>query len=220
MDVVYLYRESLKGTVLRFSLRSLKNLTHDRVFIIGDKPDWIQNVKYVRYPDVFKRSSTNQWFKLLKACSTDVSQRFILMDDDHLIMEPTEIPYYSRGLIKDIKPNNTDFYRDLKRTGELFENAISYNKVHAPIVYDKNKVLDLVNHYSVVKGRYLHKSLYGNHYGCVHQYMDDCKARSWGEFEKKLGNKIVSTSPKVEQDPRFKETLLKYFPKKSKYEKS
>lgn len=223
MDIVYPYRESLDGLVFRFSLRSLQNLPHDRVFVIGDRPKWIQNVEYVRYPDAHKRASANSWFKLLKACMTDVSQRFIFMDDDHLIMKPRkDIPYFSRGLIKDIKPNKTDFYRDLKRTGELFDIAICYNKVHAPIVYDKHKVLKLIKRYPIVKSRCLHKSLYGNYYKCAHQIMGDCKARTWDQFETKLrmGDSIISTSPKVEADPRFKEALLRYFPKRSKHEKT
>lgn len=210
--------------MLRFSLRSLQNIKHDRVFIVGDKPGWIQNVEYIRYPDAFKRASLNTWYKLLKVCRSNVSQKFILMDDDYMIMKPTvEIPYYSRGTIEEVIRNHksrTEFYYDLKKTGKIFSHAICFNKVHCPIIYDKKKVLELPKKYNF-KGT-LHKSLYGNHYKCDPTPAGECKARSWKSFIAKLkrGDRFVSTSPKVEGNPEFKKVMLKKFPEKSCYEKN
>ncbi len=223
MDVVYLFRAGPRDSLaLRFSLRSLKNMSYDKVYIVGDKPEWIENVVHIRYSDTTKRGSLNTFFKLIRACKVpELSQEFILMDDDHLILRPVEeIPYYSSGLISEVKKAKTQFYYDLQRTGALFDNAISFNKVHVPIVYDKDKVLELASVYDL-KNKYLHKSLYGNHFKCVPVKIGDAKARSMPLFKRKLATgSFVSLSDNVEKNLSTKVLLKKYFPKRSVYEKT
>lgn len=45
-DVIYKYKATGDGDELRYSLRSLENLPHGNVHIIGDRPEWVNNVTH------------------------------------------------------------------------------------------------------------------------------------------------------------------------------
>lgn len=49
MDILYLCRPG-ENLELRYSLRSLRNVPHGRVWIFGDCPDWVTNVNLVHQP--------------------------------------------------------------------------------------------------------------------------------------------------------------------------
>ncbi len=223
MDIIYLYKKAPQsGIALRFSLRSISHIPHDKVYVIGDRPKWLTGVIHIPFQDIENRSLMGQWEKIIMACKMGgVSQKFLLMHDDHLIMKPIkDILYYHRGYISDIKKNKTRHYHDLKRTGELFDKALSFDKIHTPVVFDKDKFLALLDNYNI-KNRYLYKSLYGNHYGVESEYIKDCKARNFSILMQKLrdGDIFISLSPAVEKNKNLKKILLKYFPKKSPHEK-
>jgi hypothetical protein len=101
LDIVYKY--SHKKAIwheLRYSLRSLKNIPHDRVFIVGDKPEWIQNVIHVPFEDFnFTNKDCNIIAKLLKVCQTDISEDFIQMSDDMIICKPVDADYFREPIV-------------------------------------------------------------------------------------------------------------------------
>lgn len=103
MDVVYFVRKGDANDELRYSLRSLKNLPHDNVFIAGYKPKWCKNINHI--PVDQTESKTLNVRKNIQAalnCS-DVSNDFIYMNDDFYIMQPIEkLPLLTRGTIEDV----------------------------------------------------------------------------------------------------------------------
>ena len=46
MDIVYPIKKTIKNEDLRYSLRSLCNIEHNKVFIIGELPDWVSEEVY------------------------------------------------------------------------------------------------------------------------------------------------------------------------------
>src|SRR5689334_9814543 len=90
MDVIYPYKRSPGDFELRYSLRSLENVPHDRVIIAGDFPSCISDrVTVVRNPrhdaDRYISSTSNILAAMERA---DVSDNFIVMNDDIFVLKP------------------------------------------------------------------------------------------------------------------------------------
>lgn len=98
-DVVYPLR-CFGGVELRYSLRSLRNLPHGRVFVAGDCPEWarVTHIETTRYPHPFVDAQRN----ILAACDSDrVSDPFVLMNDDFFITRAVGgVPVLSRGRMR------------------------------------------------------------------------------------------------------------------------
>ena len=49
MDIVYLIKVDPENDSeeLRYSLRSLKNIPHQKVILVGEKPEWVTNVEFI-----------------------------------------------------------------------------------------------------------------------------------------------------------------------------
>lgn len=188
MDVVYVYKLQ-KSDELKWSVKSLRNIEHGRVIVVGDQPD--VDVEHFKPP-------VNRWSmlspvhdvinKLKYACTLDISGDFILMNDDFFICKPTEIPVAHRGTLEDhIKWRNLkdNYTGQLKKTKEYLENMgidkpLSY-ELHLPMVFNKQKLADLIEdilpnimHSSPI----LIRSLYGNIYKIGGEQMEDVKTRA------------------------------------------
>jgi hypothetical protein len=153
MDIVYpLKRSAGPDDELRYSLRSLQNLPHDRVFLVGGRPEWVMNVEHIdteRLPTKYKDATAN----IEAACrSREVSDPFILMNDDFFIMEPIdEVPVLNRGRVRDVirhfEGQGIDScyldgmrvtLRELEARG--YEDPLSF-EVHVPMVVHKQERL-------------------------------------------------------------------------------
>lgn len=76
---------------LRYSLRSLeKNFPEiGRVFIVGQKPAWLQNVTHIPLPDKYRQNKdANLIAKVLAACNAGVSVKFLRISDDEFFLRP------------------------------------------------------------------------------------------------------------------------------------
>lgn len=96
-DVVFIVREKVARAELQYALRSLANIPHGKVWLIGGKPEWVVNVEHVPFPD-----NPNKWqnisdkFKSL-AHLDGLSERFIYTEDDYFIVKPFDrLPYLVR----------------------------------------------------------------------------------------------------------------------------
>ena len=57
-DIYYPVIKSVNDNAeLRFSLRSLKNIEHGNVYIVGYKPLWVKNVIHLPYNDIPARDN-------------------------------------------------------------------------------------------------------------------------------------------------------------------
>jgi len=162
MDVVYRYRRNGSGDELRYSLRSLINIPHDNVWVVGEDQPWLTRVRHLRR----HQQSSNKWENsrgnLLAACRNDeISDDFILMDDDFFIMTPLQsIPTLHRGYIEDVIDSyarrhvTSNYSRGFPYTLELMKKmrigAPYYcYELHVPIVINKAKLLESMD---VLKG--------------------------------------------------------------------
>jgi hypothetical protein len=115
---------------LRYSLRSLCNFENlGNVFIVGQKPDWIQEVIHIPALDPYKRNKdANLINKLILACSNPLlSERFINMSDDMFFLKKTnlndlQIPLVDNFHLDFEKPQLNKWQTRLKRTIEVLKD--------------------------------------------------------------------------------------------------
>lgn len=191
MDVVYVLGtgSNWDDNELRFSLRSIySNLEGIRdVYVIGTRPAWLRNVIHIPAKDLNTCKEANIRDKVLIACAIpELSQQFLHMHDDHLLLAPSHInnvDYWRGSRLIDfanrIKPGN---YRNhVINTAQVLAAAgrATWNyDLHVPIVYDKELFPQAMGAYDWNKC-YTVKSLYCNHLGITGPSMTDCKIQSW-----------------------------------------
>lgn len=167
MDVVYLYRTSYSEE-LKYSLRSLKNLPHDNVYIAGDKTEF--NVKHIEVQQT-RDIALNTFNQINEAVEDpEVSEDFILMHDDQFIMKPIKhLPVYHRGQLLEVlaayksrRRKNYYITRMHRTYNKLLQMGISKPlcyEMHIPFVINKQKWTAIAQ---LVKGSYNKLSMYGN----------------------------------------------------------
>lgn len=168
LDVVYLVRHG-KNEELRYSIRSLVNIPHKDVYIVGHKPDWAitKHIKTKQNESPFTNTANN----LKAAClSKDISSDFILMNDDFFIMKPLKsMQTYHRGTYKEVLKNTKSYSaytRNMGRTQKLlegmgYENPLCY-ELHIPIVINKTKMLEALKLVESTVSKFNKRSLYAN----------------------------------------------------------
>lgn len=157
MDVVYPLRRS-QGPFqeLRFSLRSLRNLPHGRVVLVGGCPAWARDVSHldaVKQPTPYRDSANN----VRVACLSDeVSDPFILMNDDFFVVDPVDtVPVLNSGSARDTLARlrargiNNPYIAGLQVTmQELalcgYREPVSY-ELHVPMIVHKEAMLEAVS---------------------------------------------------------------------------
>lgn len=227
MDVVYMIKNDDLNEELRYSLRTLKNLKHDRVFFVGHQPYWTQNVHHIETDQIGKPKHINTYNNLLAACrNEEISDDFILMNDDIFIMKPLkELKMHHRGLIKDVLEEAyatgrvTLSIKRMERTLVYLEN-IGYKdplcyELHIPMVINKKKYLEL--HQSQSLADYNKRSVYGNIYKVGGSKMTDVKIR---KQDQELPKDFISTADRSFKLLWVGEHIRENFTEYSKYERT
>lgn len=226
MDIVYTVKQNGDNAELRYSLRTLKNLPHDRVFIYGHIPSWVQNVE--KRPMV--QRGFNKWEKTADslwriANDKDLSEDFVLFNDDFFIMLPqTELPYYyDRTLedrIDDFRRKNmlSSYTIRLQEAIEALRHAgkptINY-ELHLPMIVNKEKYKALWELYPRVGAK---RSLYGNTYDIGGTQRPDCKIYET-YASPNLGIDFLSTTDGTFRDGKVGKVIREKFKEKSIYER-
>jgi hypothetical protein len=95
-DIVYFLGESLSdnGRELRYSLRSLANVRHGRVWMVApDIPDWVQEINWCPWEQLPEKqldiSEKYKWLTHLggEPSNQDMADDVIVMDDDYYIVK-------------------------------------------------------------------------------------------------------------------------------------
>lgn len=230
MDIVYVVKPCRRNEELMYSLRSLVNIPHDKVFIVGGCPKNINQEKVIHIPTEQSgtkwRNSTNN---LLTACSDErLSEDFILFNDDFYVLKPIkdlkELEL-DRGPLWKVydyyhsKYGPTDYAEGIKQTGELLErlgvtNPLSY-ELHIPFVMAKSKVLKAFTLPGVMDIPVVHKrTLYGNLYKTDTKTVRDVKVYNFFDSAK-TGAFLSSIDTFL---PNVLNWLAAKFPQKSEYE--
>ena len=187
-DAVWVFKGLQDQQELEYSLRSAKNFKHKKKLVIGDKPLFKTDAKHIK-PPIVRWSMLSPHHdvihKLHHATTLDITDDFILMNDDFFVVRETDIPTAHRGLIQDHiegrKPNDA-YTKSLKKTLEYLrrkgiKDPLSY-ELHIPMVFNTAKLKDLLEEIIPVVSRnspLLTRSLYGNLYEIGGEYMQDVK---------------------------------------------
>jgi len=222
LDVVYIVRSDIVGgEELQYSLRSLSNLEHGKVWIAGGCPDNI-------YPDEIlpvKQKGETKWervaYTLRKVCMCpEISDTFYLFNDDFFILQPTEeIPPIYNGDLKDrIKSlGNSRYNVQLKFTKEVLERRDLGTKnyaVHIPMPIEKEKALEVLDEFN---GYPMFRCLYGNYWDIGGEDRPDVKIKTNSGIPAE-DDQFVSTSDVTFKWGEIGRYLKRRFPERSEYE--
>ena len=166
MDLVYICKNG-DNEELRYSIRSaIKNLTHDKIWVVGGRPDWYTG-NYIEVSQT-KSKYVNARNNLSAICyAEDISESFILMNDDFYIINKVEsVPYMYSGTLDDKIKQREDVFSGnsylalLRQTlGSLHrkkKSVILDYELHVPMVMEKKKLS------KIIKLSGLWRSVYGN----------------------------------------------------------
>ena len=96
MDLVYICRDG-ENEELRYSIRSaVANLKHDKIWVVGGKPDWYSG-NYIPVPQVLSKYENAKKNMQTIASSTEISNNFVLMNDDFFILKRVKALHYYHG---------------------------------------------------------------------------------------------------------------------------
>ena len=92
MDVLYVIGNSSQWgnhEELRYSIRSFQKHYKDlgKVFVVGHRPLWLQNVIHIPAEDPYASTETNIVSKILLGCISDISEDFIFSADDYILLQ-------------------------------------------------------------------------------------------------------------------------------------
>ncbi len=223
MDVIYPYLRAPEDFELRYSLRSLANMTHDRVIVAGDRPaitsDRACHIPVPRMNDRYRSSTTNILSAVVRA---DVTDKFVVMHDDIFLLKPWADRHQHRATIAEYLGSGAAMgtYRQVLRTTYeiLRSHGISdplFFGMHTPCVYEASKFIDLVNEFR--DRRYLTRTLYFNLFPQPSMPSQDVKLKRWRD-DAPIGS-VLSISDDVARSKRFRSWIDARFSVPSEYER-
>lgn len=216
---------------LKYCLRGIqKYLTgYRRIYIVGDLPDFVQNVVHIPFPDISKYKQKNIVRKILRACEEErMSDDFMFFNDDHYLLaweEAAAFPYYATGTIEsEIKRCKGDYRSSLINTLSALKDVSTWNfDCHFPIKYSKEQFSHIMSLYDwdVPHGHVI-KSLYCNTLNI--QPVMTCDGKVYDAISQEKLDDIVSTrtcfsTSNYALTNIVKRKLEALFPEKSVYEK-
>ncbi len=138
-DVLYVVRQGDKNAALRYSLRSLGNLPHRRVFIAGYCPDWVRGVTAVEAPRRSNKFDSIEENVRHGVLHPDMGEHVVYMNDDFYITQPIDqVPVTHGGLINQYLGQQELKIR-MRQTERIladeFEGAelYAYDGIHMPL---------------------------------------------------------------------------------------
>ncbi len=179
MDCVYICRPG-ENEELRYSIRSVvKNLPHDNIWVIGYKPKWYSG-NFISVPNTTTKFENIRLAIKTAAETENISDDFILMNDDFFIIKPIEsVKVLHGGLLIDkinrykemLGPNR--YVSILENTYKFLikskiENPLDYD-IHTPMPINKNNILKIINR------KHFPRSLYGNIFNIGGEFTKDVK---------------------------------------------
>ena len=234
MDIVYLVKECRQNPELTYSLRSLANLPHNRVFMVGGCPDNINKLKITHIKALQRNNKyKNTTANLKLVCQNpELSDDFILMNDDFFVLKPIKDPVAElnlcRGTISSVLEDYKKRYHNCQNSytqgmqqTKIFLQDIGISEplsyeLHIPMVMNKHKVIKMFQLQHLESIQVIHKrSLYGNLYLKDSEQINDVKVLT--DYFYPLGtDKFLSTEDN--SFLRCKVFLDKLFPDRSAYE--
>ena len=157
-DVVYIVRDGDDNETLRYSLRSLANLPHRDIYIVGHRPAWVTGIEHVP-GNRYSAKAQNVHDNVRLACSiSEATGTVVLMNDDFFVVhpDPTLDPWWREPLADHIASIPWSTWRQSLEAARSWLAAdgvvepLSY-ELHVPLAMDRAEmaqVLDEVGAYS------------------------------------------------------------------------
>ena len=184
-DIIYILRNDIEPQELRYSLRSLKNFPHGKVWFFGGEPAYLKPDRQVY---IAQRGATpweRSTFTIQAICNSDKTpEEFWLFNDDFFIMKPLKDlgPRYNGDLWKHaahIEQRHggriSAYTAQLRRTAEALESAGFQTRtyaMHIPMLINKENALETLARFPHVP---MFRSLYGNMHDIGGENMPDVK---------------------------------------------
>lgn len=224
MDIICPVRPGDDNDELRYAIRSWEtNLTFDRIWIVGDKPDWLQNVQFIP-GNRHESGHANVYDNIRLACNhPDISDQALIVNDDMYVTAPATPQVFYRGTLDAHlelpRVQRGGWWKDSLETTRVCLQAhgiaepLSY-ELHMPLPVNKAamaETLRLFRHVTPANPPQW-RSLYGNLHNIGGQQCDDVKAYHAGA----LHRPFHSTQPR--SFPAHQDQLEELFPRPSRYE--
>ena len=223
-DVVYFVKDTDTNEELKYSVRSLINFPHKRVWFYGGCPKDLKPSHHVKV----EQDQPTKWeniFKMFKmACDNkQITTNFWLFNDDFFVMKPVEKgPCYFEGdlykrvvTLEDRHNGITPYSQQLRYTLQELEGmgctTLNY-AVHTPMLFNKRKGLELCN---IIDGPMI-RCAYGNYFKIGGENHKDVKIDSITKPYK--DTEYLSTNDKSFTHGIVGQQIRNKFNKKSKYE--
>lgn len=233
LDVVYINKNRGFSAELKHSLRTLKNIPHRDVYIIGEKPAWATNIKFIKVAQNTGKYE-NAIRNLYEICKIkELSEDFIYMNDDFFILEKIdEIPNLNRGTISDViywyeqrKIFDSKYVNTMRELDSILkamgiEEPLSY-ELHTPMVFNKKKLKKSLDKQIKISGDKTirnYRTFYGNLYSLGGESIDDVKIYDNLSISRPDWT-FVSTSDSSFNNGKIGKRLKLTYRRKSKYEK-
>lgn len=224
MDVVYVVGSQTDE--LRYSIRSLRHVEHDRVWVAGAKPKHLK-VEHIPTRERYSKKGLNILNALLTAAEhPEVSDQFIYFNDDFFALRPTTVPVWHKGETQPEKPVR---HRDMSWRESCAATAWVLDKwgfgivnyeMHVPIIFDKQKLAEVIRRaYATHVHGLQARSLYGNVHSIGGTKHADVKIKS-DEKAWPSGSAWVSTNNHSFTKGLVGKKLREKFPEPSPYEEA
>lgn len=175
MDVVYYVRPGEHNEELRYSLRSLANLPHDRAWVVGHKPAWVTGVEHIS-GNTARGPQANAIANLGLACEAIRAERFVVFNDDFYVMDPVlAVPTYHAGPLSErTRPMSADLRIARDALAELgHKDPIDWT-LHLPFVVWRRRLERVL---ALLTSPAEWRTMYGNLAGIAGERADDVKVR-------------------------------------------
>lgn len=229
VDYVYICRDG-DNEELRYSIRSVvANMPPGNVWVVGGKPKWYTGNHIPVKQDMAKSRNAANNLKVI-CNSKEISDNFILMNDDFFAIKPIKtIKYYHGGLLsekielyQDLQPTSS-YTRSLEETHRRLlklgvEDPLDY-ELHVPMPMSK------ANLRVALRGNTLWRSTYGNIFHVLGKKITDVKVYASSPLLRKSYDYSSFKYDYISSDDEsfqmlLEDVLLDMFPSPSLYEQS
>ena len=224
MDIVYFVKDTDTNEELRYSLRSLKNFPHDKVWFYGGCPKGLKPDHHIKVD----QDQPNKWsniFKMFKMAvqNDDISSDFWLFNDDFFVMKKVnkgpnlfDGDLYKRVVtLEDKHGGITPYSQQLRYTLQELEgmgcSTVNY-ALHVPMAINRKKGQELTK---IMDGPMI-RCVYGNYFKVGGEQHSDFKIDSINKLYK--DGDYLSTNDKSFTHGAVGKQIKEIFNHKCKYE--
>lgn len=225
MNIVYVIKDV--KDILRYSLRSIGHIEHDRLIVVGANPEWMRGHEHIHVPDDLGSKGLNTQRKLLIAIGRmQENEEVMLMTDDTLIapgFTPEGITGTGKSLSEHFgamyaKRGKPDGYTNMLRTtSAIIGWDAPFCGSHFPQVFSVGKLRPILQQLVSTGVNCELGTVYAFLSGTMPVIRGNAKVDS---MEKALTTKlpVISTTDKLEEDGDFMEWIKSIYKGPSTYE--